>query len=67
MTCENCGDPINNPRPGQRFCSPSCRAEGWRREHITLGDLRVACPHCGERLHALRVIDGVPNAAREVF
>jgi hypothetical protein len=47
MKCENCGDPIRNPRPNQRFCSGACRAAGWRKENLP------RCPQCDLPLRAV--------------
>lgn len=32
-TCQFCHGPIDNPRKGQRFCSPSCRFSHWERNN----------------------------------
>ena len=31
--CVHCGKPIPRPRPGQRFCSATCRGAMWRAQH----------------------------------
>jgi hypothetical protein len=51
--CEVCGDTIENPRPGQRFCywPRKCRKSKWAEEHRRpYLDERPPrpCEHCGE-------------------
>lgn len=51
--CEVCGEPIENPRPGQRFCywPRKCRKSKWAEEHRRpyLDDRPPRpCEYCGE-------------------
>lgn len=41
-----CAEPIEKPRPNQRYHSPACRWADWRRRHPPL----PRCPNCGATL-----------------
>jgi endogenous inhibitor of DNA gyrase (YacG/DUF329 family) len=76
--CETCLTPLPAANPRRRFCSPPCKAEGWRREHRNASD-RIAiprrqpagpppatirdCPHCGQPV-AIVTLLATPHVAR---
>ncbi|MCM4085202.1 hypothetical protein [Paractinoplanes hotanensis] len=31
--CPTCQNPLPGNNPRRRYCSPPCKAEGWRRDH----------------------------------
>lgn len=76
--CVTCLAPLPDANPRRRFCSPPCKAEGWRREHANTGDRTIIprkrpaapppnlvrdCPHCGEPV-AIVTILATPQVAR---
>jgi endogenous inhibitor of DNA gyrase (YacG/DUF329 family) len=76
--CETCLTPLPTTNPRRRFCSPPCKAEGWRREHRHDSDHTVItrkhtaappaptlrdCPHCGQPI-AIVTLLATPHVAR---
>jgi endogenous inhibitor of DNA gyrase (YacG/DUF329 family) len=68
--------PTDNPR--RVYCSPPCKAEGWRREHADDTDRRPVprktpapppaatirdCPHCGQPVAVVALL-ATPHVAR---
>ena len=61
--CPVCHNPLPGVNPQRIYCSPPCKAEGWRRDHTSDTDRQPIarktpapppaailrdCPHCGE-------------------
>ena len=76
--CETCLSPLPTTNPRRRFCSPPCKAEGWRREHRHDNDRTVIarkhpaapppatirdCPHCSQPI-AIVTLLATPHVAR---
>jgi hypothetical protein len=76
--CQACQTPLSAANPRQRYCSPPCKAEGWRREHRDQTDGVVTprkkptppppttlrdCPHCGQPV-AIVTLLAAPHVAR---
>jgi hypothetical protein len=76
--CQACQTPLTGANPRQRFCSPPCKAEGWRRDHRDKTDRIVTprkkptppppaalrdCPHCGQPV-AIVTLLAAPHIAR---
>jgi endogenous inhibitor of DNA gyrase (YacG/DUF329 family) len=75
--CETCLTPLPDTNPRRRFCSPPCKAEGWRREHPDTTRTPIPrktpnkppaptlrdCPHCGQPV-AIVTLLATPHVAR---
>jgi len=76
--CPVCHSPLPGVNPRRVYCSPACKAEGWRRDHANdTGRTPIPrktpappppailrdCPHCGEPV-AVVVLLATPHVAR---
>jgi endogenous inhibitor of DNA gyrase (YacG/DUF329 family) len=76
--CPTCLDPLPTGNPQRRYCSPPCKAAGWRRDHADDTDRQPVarkvpappppatirdCPHCGEPV-AIVALLATPNVAQ---
>jgi hypothetical protein len=76
--CATCLTPLPDANPRQRFCSPPCKAEGWRRDHHhDTGRTPIPrkvpsapppptirdCPHCGQPVAVVTLL-ATPHVAR---
>jgi endogenous inhibitor of DNA gyrase (YacG/DUF329 family) len=73
--CPVCHSPLPGANPKRIYCSPPCKAEGWRRDHTSDTNRQPIvrktpvpppaailrdCPHCGETVALL----ATPHVAR---
>ena len=76
--CPTCLDPLPTNNPRRRYCSPPCKAEGWRRDHAADTDRQPIprktpaapppattrdCPHCGHPIAVVTLLT-TPHVAR---
>jgi hypothetical protein len=76
--CPVCHSPLPGVNPQRVYCSPPCKAEGWRRDHASDTDRQPIarntpapppppmlrdCPHCGETV-AIVALLATPHVAR---
>jgi endogenous inhibitor of DNA gyrase (YacG/DUF329 family) len=76
--CPVCHSPLPSANPKRVYCSPPCKAEGWRRDHAGDPDRQPIarktpapppptmlrdCPHCGETV-AIVALLATPHVAR---
>lgn len=76
--CPVCHSPLPGVNPKRVYCSPPCKAEGWRRDHTSDTDRQPIarktpappppamlrdCPHCGETV-AIVALLATPHVAR---
>jgi endogenous inhibitor of DNA gyrase (YacG/DUF329 family) len=77
-SCPVCHSPLPGANPQRIYCSPPCKAEGWRRDHTADTDRQPIarktpapppaailrdCPHCGEPV-AIVALLATPHTAR---
>jgi len=69
--CETCGTPIGMPKPGRRFCKPSCRAKAGLKRHDEKIRQQAILPYVSGRSPEARqcsylgAVDAQGRAARQ--